>query len=211
MIKSDHNFTHVITGMMQTDFNHKPIKHLWNGPLIQHCSDDIMSTMASQITSLMIVCSTFYSNTNQRKHQSSASLAFVWGIHRSPVNSPHKGPVMQKMFPFDDIIMQAAGEWYNPINVNQAIGYSYIWQGTNPDILGLNLTTRTFQGSVTWTSGTSSIFQGSNTLRPRRNGSNFPDDILKCIFLNESVWISIKISLKLFLRVQLTISQHWLK
>ena len=40
-----------------------------------------------------------------KKTQSSASLAFVWGIHWSPVNSQHKGPVTQKMFPFDDVIM----------------------------------------------------------------------------------------------------------
>ena len=39
------------------------------------------------------------------EHQSSASLAFVRGIHRWPVNSPHKGPVTRKMFPFDDVIM----------------------------------------------------------------------------------------------------------
>ena len=39
------------------------------------------------------------------KHRSSASLAFVRGIHRWPVNSPHKGPVTRKMFPFDDVIM----------------------------------------------------------------------------------------------------------
>ena len=43
---------------------------------------------------------------SQRKHQSSATLAFVWGIHRSPVNSPHKESVTRKMFPFDDVIMQ---------------------------------------------------------------------------------------------------------
>ena len=43
-----------------------------------------------------------------KKHQSSASLAFVWGIHRWSVNSLHKGPVMLKMFPFDDVIMNAA-------------------------------------------------------------------------------------------------------
>ena len=49
-----------------------------------------MGAMASQITSLPIVYSTVYSSTVQRKHQSSASLAFVWGIHRWPVNSPHK-------------------------------------------------------------------------------------------------------------------------
>ena len=40
-----------------------------------------MGTMAFQITSLTIVYSTVYSGTYQRKHQSSASLAFVWGIH----------------------------------------------------------------------------------------------------------------------------------
>ena len=64
-----------------------------------------MSMTASQITSLTIVYSTVYSGTEQRKHQSSMSLAFVWGIHRRPVNSPHKWPVTQKMFPFDDVIM----------------------------------------------------------------------------------------------------------
>ena len=45
------------------------------------------------------------SSADQRKHQSSASLAFVRGIHRWPVNSTHKGLVTRKMFPFDDIIM----------------------------------------------------------------------------------------------------------
>ena len=70
-----------------------------------HYGDVIMSAIASQITSLTIVYSTVNSDADQRKHQSSASLAFVWGIHRGPVNSPHKWPVTQKMFPFDDVIM----------------------------------------------------------------------------------------------------------
>ena len=65
-----------------------------------------MSTIASQITSPTFVFSTVYSDADQRKHQSSASLAFVRGIHRGPVNSPHKGPVTRKMFPFDDVIMK---------------------------------------------------------------------------------------------------------
>ena len=64
-----------------------------------------MSRMASQITSFTIVYSTVYSGADQSKHQSSASLAFVWGIHRGLVNSPHKWPVTRKMFPFDDVIM----------------------------------------------------------------------------------------------------------
>ena len=63
-----------------------------------HYNEVMMSTMASQITSLTIVYSTVYSSTDQRKHQSSASLAFVWGIHRWPVNSLHKGPVTRKCF-----------------------------------------------------------------------------------------------------------------
>ena len=55
-----------------------------------HYSDVIMGAMAFQITSLTIVYSTVYSSADQRKHQSSASLAFVLGIHRWPVNSLHK-------------------------------------------------------------------------------------------------------------------------
>ena len=48
------------------------------------------------------VYSTVCLGADQRKHQSSASLAFVWGIHRWPVNSPHTGPVTR---PFDDVII----------------------------------------------------------------------------------------------------------
>ena len=69
----------------------------------KHYDDVIMGAMASQITSLTIVYSTVYSGADQRKHQSSASLAFVRGIHLGPVISPHKWPVMRKMFPFDDV------------------------------------------------------------------------------------------------------------
>ena len=63
-----------------------------------------MTTVASQITSLTIVYSIRYTDADQRKRQSSVSLAFVRGIHRGPVNSPHKGPVKRKMFPFDEVI-----------------------------------------------------------------------------------------------------------
>ena len=73
--------------------------------IIKHYTDVIMGAMASQITSLTIVYLSVYSGRDQRKHQSSASLAFVLGIHRWPVNSPQKWPVTRKMFPFDDVIM----------------------------------------------------------------------------------------------------------
>ena len=68
-----------------------------------------MTTMASQITSLTIVYSTVYSGADQRKHESSASLAFVWEIHRWLVDSHHKEPVTQKMFPLDDVIIENDG------------------------------------------------------------------------------------------------------
>ena len=71
---------------------------------LQYC-DVIMNVMASHITSVSIVCSTVCSGADQRKHQSSVPLASVRGIHRWPVNCPHKGPVTRKIFPFDDVIM----------------------------------------------------------------------------------------------------------
>ena len=64
-----------------------------------------MSAMASQINGISVVCWTVCSGSDQRKHQSSVSLAFVMGIPRWPVDSPPKGPVTQKMFPYDDVIM----------------------------------------------------------------------------------------------------------
>ena len=79
-----------------------------------HYNDVIMGVMASQITSPTSVYSTAYSGLNHRKHQSSASLAFVRGNHRGPVNSPHKWPVTRKMFPFDDVIMVSSiPKWYS--------------------------------------------------------------------------------------------------
>ena len=86
-----------------------------------HYNDVIMSAMASQITSVMIAYSTVCSGADQRKHQSPASLAFVRGIHRWPVNSPHKGPVTRKMFPFDDVIM-----FLSKINPWQNITHTFL-------------------------------------------------------------------------------------
>ena len=94
----------------QTDDNEKPktsevLTAKFTDGMINHYNDVIMAMIASQITSLTVDYSTVYSDADQRKHQSSASLAFVRGIHRGPGNSPHKWPVTWKMFPFDDIMM----------------------------------------------------------------------------------------------------------
>ena len=65
----------------------RPVKQPWgiyDEINVIHYSDVIMSTIACLITSLAVVYSTVYSDADQRKHQSSASLAFVRGIHRDP-------------------------------------------------------------------------------------------------------------------------------
>ena len=116
-----------------------------------------MATMASQINSLTVVCSIVYSGVNQRKHQSSASLTFVRGIHRYRWIPRTKGQLRGKCFH----VMTSS--WDNSLHYN------------------------------TW--------------RPWQDGRHFPD-IFKCIFLNESAWISIKISLKF---VQSTILRHWFR
>ena len=100
----------LIHGIKYRKNNH----NIWNTPAEYpsweyrpHYTDVIMGAVASQITCLTMVYSTVYPGADQRKHQSSASLAFVRGIHRGPGTSPHKWPVTRKMFPFDDVIT-----WY---------------------------------------------------------------------------------------------------
>ena len=84
-----------------------------------HFSHVIMGAMASQITRLTIVYSTVYSGADQRKHQSFASLAFLMGTHRLPVNSPHKGQRRGKWFH----LMTSSGSYFNC--------YTDLWVGGN--------------------------------------------------------------------------------
>ena len=65
---------------------------------VNHYDDVIMSAIASQITSLTVVYSTVYWGADQRKHQSSALLAFVWGIHRDRWIPRTKGHLRGKYF-----------------------------------------------------------------------------------------------------------------
>ena len=93
----------------------------------------IYCKMAYQITSLTIVYSTVYLSADLRKHQSSAPLAFVRGIQRGPVNSPHKGPVTRKMFPFiyniytDLQPMQETVYWRNGKAVYRKMERTSLW------------------------------------------------------------------------------------
>ena len=84
-----------------------PVSRIWGKSyhISEFSSFNKMGTMAYQITTLTIVYSTAYSGVDQKKHRSPSSLVFVRGIHRWPVNSPHKWPVTRKMFPFDDVII----------------------------------------------------------------------------------------------------------
>ena len=78
-----------------------------------HYPGVIMSAMASQITSLTSV----YSIAQIKEYiKAPRQWLFVRGIHRCPVNSPHKGPATWKMFTFDDVIMYA-----NPFAVTTSI------------------------------------------------------------------------------------------
>ena len=97
--------------------------------------------MAHQITGVYIVYSTACSGADQRKYQNFASLAFVRGLHRWPVNSSHKGPVTRKMFPFDDVIMnplvkwkQKSKQWKFPIFVVPHIGQPFKKMALNGQI-----------------------------------------------------------------------------
>ena len=105
-----------------------------------HYNNVIMSPVSSQITSVLMVCSTVYSGVDLRKHQSSMPLAFMRGIHRWPVNSPHKGPVTWKMLSLmtsscSEIILKDIGE---------------VCQYQNSTKPSKNLRTGYIMGHVTW-------------------------------------------------------------
>ena len=105
-----------------------------------HYSDVLMGAIASQITSLVTVYSVVYWGAGQRKHQSFASLAFVRGIHRRPVNCPHKWPITRKMFPFDGVITWAPG-----LNKNYEYSASVTKLIIKPNTLTTTSTSMTFR------------------------------------------------------------------
>ena len=163
-----------------------------------------MGVIASQITSITIVCSSVHSVVDQRKHQSSASLAIVRGIHRRPVTSPHKWPVTQKIFPFDDVIMHAslisrqltafgpkASGAVHLVRILPTVMSESAYRALHKPSWGNKIKTKNVHGFVVpfW-------FACIITSRAKQNGRYFPDDILNCIFLDENVWIFDKISLK---------------
>ena len=197
-----HQLDHIETNKEKNNFSEQfgPWKmwHHMNWQLYDmvHYSDVIMNAMVSQITGISIVHLTVFSGSDQRKHQSSASSAFVRGIHRSPVDSPHKGPVTRKIVPFDDVIMRSleiALKWMPQYQINIGVGNGLVAYGL-PKFHEAIEHHKGPEGSHSLVLGRcGSTF---NTLRPRQNGRHVSDDIFKCIFLNENVWILLKIWLK---------------
>ena len=84
-----------------------------------------MSAMATEITGVSIVCATVGSGGVQSKHQSFASLAFVRGIHRWPVNSPHKRPVTRKMGPFVDVVIYYLDIFYQGLTLTATLSGTF--------------------------------------------------------------------------------------
>ena len=86
--------------------------------------------MASQITSVSIVFSPVCPGADQRKHKCPVSSAFVRGIHRWPMDSPHKGPLTRKISPFHDVIMNTVFSRGTTSDRNPPVGKGYRWPVT---------------------------------------------------------------------------------
>ena len=94
-----------------------------------------MSAMTSQITGFTIVSPTVCSGADQRKHQSSTSLAFKRGIYLWLVNSQHNGPVTRKMFPLDEVIVwRNFGRLDNSMWPIDPIWHRVFWSVTHCDL-----------------------------------------------------------------------------
>ena len=170
--------------------------------LASHNNDVIMTTMASKITSLTVVYSTFYSDADQRKHQSSASLAFVWGILRDRWIPRTNGQLRGKCFHLMTSSCKEYVSMYQPrthsnSRPNHKIfltrGQQCIWFDTqlrSPDVNVLPRDTLSILNCIV----SRDLNVTVNILRSWQNGRHLPDEIFKCIFSNEHVWISIKIS-----------------
>ena len=106
-----------------------------------HNNNVIMSAIASQITSVSIACSTVGSGADPKKHQNSATQAFVRGIHRSPVNSPKKASNAENVF------IWSRHHWFNMIctkmNTTCPLQGHYRWEKFAKHLLELRSIDRT--------------------------------------------------------------------
>ena len=140
-----------------------------------HYTDVIMTTMASQITSLTVVYSTVYSDADQRKHQRSASLAFVRGIHRDRWKCFH--------------LMTSSCEWNRftacNTNCNQAL-FWYCFMNFTSDNCAANIT----QVKFMMTSSNGKVFRVSDHLCGEFTGQWRRALMLSLICTWINVWVN---------------------
>ena len=153
-----------------------------------------MTTMASEITSPMVVYSTVYSDVDQRKHQSSASLAFVWGIHRDRWIPRTNGQLRGKCFHL------MTSSWYHESisPVYNALSYTPAWCTSWLKIIVYNL-----------------IIEAPVQYNSHRGWDKIAA-ISKTTFSNAFSWMKIqefrlKFLWSLFVRVQWTIFHLWFR
>ena len=164
---------------------------------LNHYGDVIMGAIASQNTSLAVIYSTIYTDADQRKHQSSASLAFVREIHRRQVNLSHKSPVTRKMFPFDDVIMF---RWHIC-----NLGKYFLYQ----EKIGVNANKRLTDVCI---SSDSHLMNPVATLTHWGRHNKAPIFQVTCLIAlswMKTYKFRLRIHWSLFSKVQLTIFQNW--
>ena len=152
-----------------------------------------MTTMAPQITSLTVVYSTVYSVADQRKHQSSASLAFVWGIHRDRWIPRTNGQLRGKCFH----VMTSSWMWAHSDYIRE-IGI--LITGLNRVItwciIDISMVHQTNKSLVSQKSYFIVQYHATRWITDLfTHLSLFSDDIFRCIFVNEEFCILIEISL----------------
>ena len=159
-------------------------------------------------------------------------MVFVWGIFRWPVNSPHKGPVTQKMFH----LMTSSWiwktytpkKWYHTLYCKIVSSKTAKWTWLRQVLVTgqtVQMPARSVQTMVMRTLSLRSFFRVTlsdpaigdfvlwiNTLGPRQNDHRFGDDVFQNVFSCMKMYeFWFKFHRSLFLRVQSTIFQHWFR
>ena len=139
------------------------------------------------------------------------SLVFVRGIHQWSVDSPHKGPVTQQMFPFDDVIMMLCAYFMgytlcvtseDEVKAERYIKTTVLL--TAPWLTCFNIRVRGWPEARmacyrACKEGKKEIEDGRiNALFPRQNATHFTDNIFKDVFFKENFHVLISVSSKVF-------------
>ena len=116
-----------------------------------HYSDVIMSMMASHTTGILVVYWNVCSGADKKNTKAPRHLAFVRGIHRWTVSTPHQGPVTRKMFPFDNVIMYTTW-WAHSIKRSNRL-FSHIMPHLaclrSDDVVSFDCTTKVMTSQLT--------------------------------------------------------------